>query len=187
MSYITTRNGYDFFVASSSLQKAIRRNRPDIAGYFALELYHSGYGKYVWKRLLTISAEDCYGIITQEIESLCRSFLFINEDKSDLSKGRIFISKAVLILCAHPKCRDADHLSNYVYDQNKISDAEVQKLIESLQKDIEKNGLKRVPDYAYDCHTSEGKKRGKTKKDFFETELEALRPRQVGLFDNLIS
>lgn len=27
----------------------------------ALELWYSGYGNYVWKRLLTISAEDCWG------------------------------------------------------------------------------------------------------------------------------
>jgi replication-associated recombination protein RarA len=178
-----TKNGYDFFVASSCLQKAVRRNRPDIAGWFALELYHSGYARYVWKRLLTISAEDCAGIITQEIESLFKSFMFVNEGNKNLEKGRIFISKAVLLLCGQPKCRDADHLSNYIYDRKKVSDSDIQRFVASL----EKTETMRVPEYAFDCHTQEGRRRGKTKDNFFEDELAALQPRQVGLFDNLFS
>jgi hypothetical protein len=35
------------------------------------ELVASGYVEYVWKRLLTISVEDCHRIITQEISRLC--------------------------------------------------------------------------------------------------------------------
>jgi len=31
-------------------------------------------------------------------------------------RGRIFISKAVILLCAARKNRDADHLQNFVYD-----------------------------------------------------------------------
>jgi replication-associated recombination protein RarA len=180
---IITKNGYDFFVASSAMQKSIRRNRPDLAGYFALELYHSGYWRYVWKRLLTISAEDCAGIITQEIESLFKSFMFVNEESKDVAKGRIFISKAVLLLCAHPKCRDSDHLSNYVYDKRKISQLDIDKMIAEATS----SKLVIVPDYAFDVHTNEGKRRGMTKENFFQDELDALTPRQIGLFDNLIN
>ena len=43
-----------------------------------------------------------------------------------------------------------------------------------------------IPEYAYDCHTREGKKRGKTKADFFKAEQAALEPLQPGLFDHLI-
>lgn len=35
-----------------------RRADTRLAGYWALELWHSGFGNYVWKRLLTVSAED---------------------------------------------------------------------------------------------------------------------------------
>ena len=67
---IRTVCGYDFFEVSSAMQKAIRRADTGVAGFFALELWASGYRDYVWKRLFTISAEDCYGIITKEIEAL---------------------------------------------------------------------------------------------------------------------
>lgn len=102
---IRTVQGYDFFECSSAMQKAIRRADAAVAGYFALELWHSGYRDYVWKRLFTISAEDCYGIITKEIEALWQGHELVNKNKTE-PKGRIFVSKAVLLLCECRKCRD---------------------------------------------------------------------------------
>ena len=58
---------YKLSEVSSAMQKAIRRADVQLAGCWALELWASGFGNYVWKRLLTTSAEDCWGIITQEI------------------------------------------------------------------------------------------------------------------------
>ena len=72
---LRTVSGYDFFEVSSALQKSIRRADTKVAGFFALELFHSNYAKYVWKRLYTISAEDCYGLITAEIQALHQGFL----------------------------------------------------------------------------------------------------------------
>ena len=72
---IRTVCGYDFFEVSSAMQKAIRRADTGVAGFFALELWASGYRDYVWKRLFTISAEDCYGIITKEIEALWQGYM----------------------------------------------------------------------------------------------------------------
>lgn len=177
MTQIRTKNGYDFYEVSSALQKSIRRADARTAGYFALELWHSGYVDYVWKRLFTISAEDCYGLITSEIESLFKAYCFINE-KAKEPKGRVFLSKAVLLLCSCRKNRDADHLSNLVYDRK---DADVEKWLD----DVRKSPMP-IPEYTYDCHTMRGKVRGKTKKDFFQAELEALRPREKGLFDDLV-
>lgn len=174
---LRTINGYDFYECASALQKAIRRSDVKVAGYFALELWHSNYQNYVWKRLLTISAEDCYGLITHEIESLYNSHEIVN-NKSKEPKGRIFVSKAVILLCDVRKNRDADHLQNLVYDKK---DVDVEKWIE----DVRKEPL-RVPEYTYDVHTRKGKKMGKTKKQFFIEEFEALTPRQPGLFDDLI-
>lgn len=178
MSYnLTTVRGYDFYEAASALQKAIRRADAKTAGYFALELWHSGYSDYVWKRLFTISAEDCYGLITFEIESLFKSYCFINE-KTKEPKGRIFVSKAVILLCECRKSREADHLSNLVYDRQ---DCDVERWID----DVRQHPIP-VPQYTFDVHTKRGKKMGKTKKEFFQTELEALRPRVAGLFDDLV-
>lgn len=176
----TVRN-YDFFEASSTMQKAIRRNDVKTAGYFALELWHSKYGKYVWKRLYTISAEDCAGIITQEIEALHKGYLLVNEG-SKTPKGRIFISKAVILLCSSLKSRDADHLQNIVYDK---SYGVTKEEIEAYFEEVRNEPYLPVPDYAYDVHTKAGKRMGKTKKEFFVEEHKALEPLQKGLFDDL--
>lgn len=174
---LITKNHYDFYEASSALQKSIRRADTKVAGFFALELFSSGYQKYVWKRLYTISAEDCYGLITHEIESLHRGYLIANDDNNG-PKGRIFISKAVVLLCDVRKNRDADHLQCIIVDQRREN---VEKWIEEVRRDPLP-----IPEYAYDVHTRRGKKMGKTKTQFFREELEALKPRQLGLFDNLV-
>lgn len=177
---LKTKNGYDFFEVSSTLQKSIRRGDTKVAGICALELLPF-YHKYVWKRLLTISAEDCYGIITREIEALYRSFQFINQGAKSM-KGRIFISKAVILLSESKKSRDADHLQNLVYDDIGMEDEDVQAYIENI-----KDERLEVPDYAYDVHTRRGKRNGKTKRDFFIEEQQELQPRQLGLFDDYVS
>ena len=124
MRFRTTR-GYDFGEVSSAMQKAIRRGDAKLAGYWALELFHSGYANYVWKRLLTISAEDCWGILTQEIKALHDGYQHVNRGLPVREhKGRIFISKAVILLCLAKKSRDADHLQNLVYDQLRGIDPE---------------------------------------------------------------
>jgi len=176
---ITTKHNYDFYEIASCLQKAIRRGDAKIAGFAALELWESRYDNYLWKRLFTISAEDCWGVITQEIEALWQGYMLVN-DKSE-PKGRVFISKAVLILCQCKKCRDADHLSNYVYDKRMgCSDEEVEEYMKDLPEYI------KLPSYVYDCHTMAGRKMGKTKALFFKEEYAALENKQIGLFDDLI-
>lgn len=174
---LRTKRGFDFYECASALQKAVRRADARVAGYFALELWHSGYGNYVWKRLFTISAEDCFGIITKEIEALWQGYEFVNRNAKQ-EKGRIFISKAVIILCECKKSRDADHLQNLIYDRD---DVDVERWIEDVR-----NSPVSIPDYTYDVHTLVGKRRGMTKEQFFKDEYEALKPREKGLFDDLI-
>jgi hypothetical protein len=68
-------------------------------------------------------------------------------------RGRIFISKAVILLCLAKKSRDADHLQNFVYDQMAGLDEE------TLSQDLrEADDYVPIPGYAYDCHTREGRK-----------------------------
>ena len=177
----TTKRGYEFGEVSSAMQKAVRRADTRLAGYWALELWASGYGNYVWKRLLTVSAEDCWGILTQEVKALHDSYALVNANvPAKQAKGRIFISKAVILLCAAKKNRDADHLQNFVYDQCAGLDAD------KLAADLQKAGREKIPDYAFDCHTQKGRKMGKTKAEFFRDEQAALEPFQPGLFDDLI-
>jgi replication-associated recombination protein RarA len=179
---LRTKRNYNFSEVSSAMQKAIRRGDAQLAGYWALELWSSGFGRYVWKRLLTVSAEDCWGILTQEVKALHDSYLVVNDGvPAKQARGRIFISKAVILLCLAKKSRDPDHLQNFVYDQQAGLDENT--LAEELRSS---EPYVQIPDYAYDCHTREGKKRGKTKADFFKAEQAALEPFQPGLFDHLI-
>lgn len=177
---LKTQRGYDFYEVASALQKAIRRSDTKIAGYFALELFPT-YHNYVWKRLLTVSAEDCYGpMITKEIKALHDSFLFINKGKKrDRMGGRIFISKAVILLCTWKHNRDADLLSNYVYDMKYGIDDET---IEGYFEEVRNQNMT-VPEYVYDVHTLKGKRMGKTKEDFFKEEQQALVNEQISIFD----
>ena len=81
MSYhLHTIRGYSFPAVSSAMQKAVRRGDAKLAGYWALELWASGFGQYVWRRLLTVSAEDCWGILTQEVKALHDSYTEINQN-----------------------------------------------------------------------------------------------------------
>ena len=172
-----TKRGYPFLDVSSAMQKAIRRGDARLAGYWAVELWESNFKKYLWRRLLTISAEDCWGLITHEIQALYQSWLFSEKQKK--GSGRVFASKAAILLAMCRKCRDADHLNNLVYDQMSGLTEEV------LERDLAaaRGKHEEIPDYAYDVHTSKGKSQGKTKRDFFREEYEALKPRQPGLFD----
>lgn len=174
---IHTVGGYDFFEVSSAMQKAIRRGDARVAGFFALELWSSNFRDYVWKRLFTISAEDCYGLITYEIEALWQGHELVNKNKTE-PKGRIFVSKAVILLCECRKNRDADHLQNLVYDRGDIN-------VEQWIEDVRAYPIA-IPPYTHDIHTRKGKKQGRTKAEFFRDEFEALNPRVTGLFDDLV-
>lgn len=175
---LRTKRDYDFGEVTSAMQKAIRRNDARIAGYFAIELFESGYQEYAWKRMLTISAEDCAGIITQEIQALFQAWLLANGGKKG-EKGRIFLAKAAILLCQWPKSRDADHLTNLIYDRSSQITGES---IETLLTECRGEKIE-IPEYAYDCHTKRGKQRGRTKAQFFHEEQAALQPRLAGLFD----
>lgn len=82
-----------------------------MAGYAANEL-RGRYNSYLWRRLLAISAEDCYGIMTKEIEALREADDVYNQKRKGYEREPLFISKAtgpyrrMLISCEeHMKVR----------------------------------------------------------------------------------
>lgn len=169
-----TEGGYDLMVMASMLQKAIRRNDAKHAGFAAREMA-GRYRNYLWKRLLTVSAEDCYGIMTKEIHALMESDKFVTAGRN--KKTRIFIGKAVTLLLYARKNRDADYFSNsYMQKQCVIEDDDYLNIDDFTE-------IGDIPDYVYDIHTKEGRKRGKTKDDFWHDEEEGLQNKQIGLFD----
>ena len=186
MGTLITRRRYNFGDVTSAMQKAIRRGDTHLAGYFGIELYVSGYKDYVWRRLLTISAEDCWGIITREVKALHDSWGIIMKakgSKADCKTGRVFVAKAIILLCQAKKSRDADHLTNLLYD-NIMLDKD--RLVEELQSCGDSPVEEDIPQYAYDCHTRMGRIRGETKEKFFKDEQAALQPRMQGEFDKLL-
>lgn len=93
-----TRTGRSFWEITSVMQNAIRKGEYDIAAYAFWELLPE-YTPYLRKRFLVISAEDCFGIITKEIASLCE----IGDEES--------LTRALSLLCMAKKNRDADYFA----------------------------------------------------------------------------
>ena len=174
---MVTKNGHNFYEMSSMLQKAIRRGDFRHAGYAANELSER-YRNYLWKRLLIISAEDCYGIITKEIVGLKLADDEVRKSKKG-ENGNIFVSKAIVLLCQARKNRDACYFAcNYMnsdtlLDQSQIPDYRME------DQDIDE-----IPDWVFDVHTLKGKINGKTLLEMVREEQRALHPKQLGLFDS---
>jgi hypothetical protein len=105
-------------------------------------------------------------------------FVLLDEG-SKKPRSRIFISKKVIVLCQARKCRDADHLQNFVYDREMIDARELAQTIEDARRNPEPVPL---PDYALDVHTQKGGKAGKTRNRLFQDEFKAPGPRVKGEF-----
>lgn len=101
-----TQHGHNMFEVSSLIQKAIRRSNKDYACYAANELVPR-YRNYLWKRLLCVSAEDCYDLITNKIVALKQA----DDSQNWQQKSPLFIEKALGILLATRKNRDADYFA----------------------------------------------------------------------------
>ena len=175
-----TMSGENPLTVISLLQKAIRRNRPDLAGWAANEMLRSGYANWCWRRLCVTAAEDCAVFVQTEVNSL-RAACDRERKERRGPPTRVFAMKAVLVLCSALKSRDADHLSNLIVDAGRVSLTEIRALIDQIERD----GVPETPDWALDVHTSEGRRAGRTKRDFYKAEQRALSPAVPGLFDDL--
>lgn len=173
---LRTKNGHSLFDISSLLQKSIRRGDEFYAGYAVNEL-RGWYNAYLWKRLLIISAEDCWGCMTTEIEALRQADEFYNKGKKGYDRNGEFISKAVTLLLKARKNRDSDWFAcNMIQSEETLNIKEYLKLNDYQKKE-------ELPEYTFDCHTVKGKQMGKTKQDMIESEQAALFPYQEGDFD----
>ena len=97
-----SRNGHSIFEISSLIQKALRRSDTRMALYAAAEMLPK-YRKYLWKRLLTVSAEDCHDMVTQKIVKLHRKDICGSNGYDDT-----IIEEALALLLNANKNRDAD-------------------------------------------------------------------------------
>ena len=192
----TTNRGYNFFEVVSALQKAIRRGNARMACYWAAELYDSRFREYVWKRLLIISAEDCWGTVTQHVEALRQEVKALESADKHINKSSqskplnvLFVLKAAYLLATACKNRDVDNFYCLVYQPAAIPEKE---LLDDLE--ASKDVTEPIPPEAFDKHTVEGKKRLKAlgwsekqlKEQFILKETRALKPYQEGEFDHLL-
>lgn len=98
MAYkMLTRTGRNFWEVTSIMQNSIRAGDYETAGYCMWEMIPQ-YIPYLKKRLPVISAEDCYGVVTKEILTLCKE----GTEES--------LTKALSVLCRCKKNRDADYM-----------------------------------------------------------------------------
>lgn len=144
---ITTENGFDFFEVSSAMQKCIRRGLEDEALFWAVELYNSNYGEYVWKRLRIMSSEDV-GLaepgISSEIWALYSMYKEQAKKKEDKNEPqRLFLTHAVFMLARSRKSRLIDWALLWAWLTHKFR-------------------IMPIPDFAYDKHNERGRqlKRG---------------------------
>lgn len=103
---LVTTHGHNMFDMMSLMQKAIRRGDYEKAGFAAYELSERFRGA-MWNRIVTISSEDCWGVVTKEIHRL--------RMKDKEKKDDQLISNAVFLLCRCRKSRDACYFAcNFV-------------------------------------------------------------------------
>ena len=139
MAYPFTDTGYNMYDMLSMIQKSIRRGDYNNAGFSAFQLRNS-YRSLMWKRLLVISAEDCYGVVTKEIFKL--------KELDDSKQDDKYLGCAVALLCKNVKSRDACYFAcNFILDSRNPVDviAHPQAKVE-LQKRLIKN-TKSVEEY----------------------------------------
>lgn len=125
---VKTRNQYNMFEISSLIQKALRRRDAELA-YFAANELIPHYRNYLWKRLLTVSAEDCYDMVTGKIMEL---------HSADVTQtdqiNRKFITEAVSILLNARKNRDGDYFACNLL--NSRDRADISKYVPKERHDI---------------------------------------------------
>jgi len=172
---LLTKNGHNLYDVASGLQKAIRRGNDQLAGYCANEMF-GRYRKYLWRRLLTISAEDCNDCVTKEIMALYEADEVTGQSGKieGYNRTKIYVAKAIVLLLKARKNRDADYFACNLMVSEEEKDL-------TLMDNPEFNGF---PDYVYDMHTKKGRAMGKSNEDFIVEEQEALHPKKEGLYDN---
>lgn len=176
---VKTLRGYDLFEVASALQKSLRRGDIRMAGYWVTEMGKSGFGGYAWKRLLTVAAEDCHGIICHEILALCEAWERVTKGKKRGTRSVVFLAKAAWLLAVAKKNRDSDHLINLTWENKMgVTDDHILKELEDARSE-----LPAIPDEALDLHTRRGKARGATKDLFLRVEQAALSPKEPGILD----
>jgi len=152
MSFNTT-NGYNYFEAMSSFQKAIRRCDEDESVFWAIEFFESNLESHLWTRIFIIIQEDI-GLAEPEMNmriwSMKKSYDFLAEKRPKKISKRLAFLNIIITLARAKKSRYIDMAYMKYW---------------SLHQERAKNH--KIPEYAYDMHTYKGKKMGHGIEHFY--------------------
>ena len=146
------KGGYAFDEVASAMQKAIRRGQEEEALYWAMEIFESGYWKYVFRRLVVIAMEDVGWSNPMAVLSAMLANEFVQASKTPVEAH--ILAYVVLGLVRSVKSREADEAFNYIHEFRK------------------QGGRLEIPEYCVDKHTKRGKAMGRDEKYFWENGAE---------------
>ncbi len=150
-----TKKGIFLDEAVSALQKFIRRGMEYEAVWMAHELVESGFWKYLFRRLMVISAEDSG--LADPIAAILVSSVYTSLITESQLKGKSWfqpdqnrVDVVVMYLARAKKSRTVDYLGGIILKKR------------GKGEKIE------LPNYCKDVHTKAGREKGMGDKEFFE-------------------
>lgn len=147
-------NGYNGYELMSALQKFIRRGMEKEALWVFFESEATGLYAIMKNRLLTIVYEDI-GIANEPLLNSISGHIFRADEfyKSKNGGWRLVITNIILMACRGEKSRIADDMIANVLAEKSMG------WVVDFQ-DYE--------EFIYDCHTIQGKKKGRGTEHFWE-------------------
>jgi replication-associated recombination protein RarA len=144
-----TKNGLPALVCISAMRKCIRRGMEKEAMQFAVELLSTSkqFHTMVCNRLEIISHEDIDTQADPRIVPFVAVAMYQARtwyDPEKMGKSRMAIGNAIRLMARAQKSREGDHFHVAI----------------GLASELERF-VPEIPDWAYDMHTIEGKKKGR--------------------------
>lgn len=162
-----TINNMPAMLVLSAMQKFIRRGLEKEAMECAVELIHTSkpYTTMVCNRLEVICHEDIDVLSRPELPGFVRASVAqaLERRKSDekLGECRLMVGNVIRALARAPKSREGCHFAASVGLRAMFED-----------------GKPEIPDYAYDMHTREGKRRGRGLEHFLAEGAQLVPPQK---------
>jgi hypothetical protein len=159
-----TKNRLRPLAVLSCLQKAIRRSEERLAMECAVELMESSrnYFSMMLNRLRIILHEDINVVdnpqILTAVELTIQQIEGIRADQTKRSKCRMLTGTIIRMMCRAPKSREGDHFHVAVG----------RPIVNGVQLEL--------PDWVFDKHTSEGRRKGRGLEHFRESSCMLVPP-----------
>jgi len=139
----------------SAMQKSVRRNLPEDAGYWFLALVDDGFFGAATNRLKITAHEDIGVLDFQRVQFALRCLDdAILYHKAGNDAWRMMVMNALILLCEAKKTRAGNHLQAVCRGRYLNDKAE--------------GAIKDVPDWALDMHTAKGKHLKRGLEHFFD-------------------